>query len=145
MVVADLFEHETASFWTRPGVDPAWIPTEVFVLPTASGVEKEGSIVNSGRWTQWRYRAVQPIVDCRPDLDSVNGLARAMKRAYQKDGAFPEAIRHLAWDYRDHVDRHRVTRALNGRFLVAMTDKDGKGFGAQVLWTGGSAALIVNA
>jgi formate dehydrogenase-N alpha subunit len=35
MVVADLFEHETASFWKRPGVDPARIPTEVFVLPAA--------------------------------------------------------------------------------------------------------------
>jgi formate dehydrogenase major subunit len=33
MVVADLFEHETASFWKRPGVDPARIETEVFVLP----------------------------------------------------------------------------------------------------------------
>ena len=130
MVVADLFEHETASFWKRPGVDPARIPTEVFVLPAASGVEKEGSIVNSGRWAQWRYRAVKPIADCRPDLDIVDGLARAMKRAYEKDGVFPEPIRHLAWDYGDHPDPHRVTRELNGRFLVDVTDKDGKGFAA---------------
>ena len=130
MVVADLFEHETASFWKRPGADAARIPTEVFVLPAASGVEKEGSIVNSGRWTQWRYRAVKPIADCRPDLDIVDGLARAMKRAYAKDGAFPEPIRHLAWDYGDHADPHRVTRELNGRFLVDVTEKDGKGFGA---------------
>jgi formate dehydrogenase major subunit len=130
MVVADLFEHETASFWKRPGVDPTRIPTEVFVLPAASGVEKEGSIVNSGRWTQWRYRAVLPIANCRPDLDIVDGLARAIKQAYQKDGAFPEPIRHLAWDYGEHADPHRVTRELNGRFLVDVTDKDGKGFGA---------------
>src|SRR5262249_27752671 len=60
MVVADLFEHETASFGKRRGVDATRIPTEVFVLPAASGVEKEGSIVNSGRWVQWRYRAVKP-------------------------------------------------------------------------------------
>jgi formate dehydrogenase major subunit len=130
MVVADLFEHETASFWKRPGVDPTRIPTEVFVLPAASGVEKEGSIVNSGRWTQWRYRAVKPIADCLPDLDIVDGLARAMKRAYQKDGAFPEPIRHLAWDYGDHADPHRVSRELNGRFLVDVTERDGKVFGA---------------
>src|SRR4029434_1651454 len=50
LVVADLFEHETAGFWKRPGVDPKQIQTEVFVLPACSGVEKEGSIVNSGRW-----------------------------------------------------------------------------------------------
>ena len=91
MVVADLFEHETAGFWKRPGTDPAKIPTEVFVLPAASGVEKEGSIVNSGRWAQWRYQAIKPIADCRPDLDIVDGLAKAIKRAYEKDGVIPGA------------------------------------------------------
>jgi formate dehydrogenase-N alpha subunit len=130
MVVADLFEHETASFWKRPGADPVKIPTEVFVLPACSGVEKEGSIVNSGRWVQWRNQAVKPIADCRPDLDIVDGLVKAMKRAYEKDGVFPEPIRHLAWDYGDHPDPHRVARELNGRFLVDVTEKDGKGFAA---------------
>ncbi|MET0310999.1 MAG: molybdopterin dinucleotide binding domain-containing protein, partial [Burkholderiaceae bacterium] len=130
MVVADLFEHETASFWKRPGTDPTQIPTEVFVLPAASGVEKEGSIVNSGRWAQWRYRATKPIADCRPDLDIVNGLAHAMKRAYEKGGVFPEPIRHLAWDYGHEADPHRVARELNGRFLVDVADKDGKRFAA---------------
>ena len=120
MVVADLFEHETASFWKRPGVDPTRIPTEVFVLPAASGVEKEGSIVNSGRWAQWRFRAVKPIADCRPDLDIVDGLARALKRAYEKDGVFPEPIRHLAWDYGGHeadphMRRARAERSFSGR------------------------------
>ena len=92
--------------------------------------EKQGSIVNSGRWVQWRHQAIKPIADCRPDLDIVDGLAKAMKRAYEKDGAFPEPIRHLAWDYGDHANPHRVARELNGRFLVDVTDKDGKGFAA---------------
>ena len=132
LVVADLFEHETAGFWKRPGADPAKIPTEVFVLPACSGVEKEGSIVNSGRWAQWRYRAVKPIADSRPDLDIVDGLAHSLKRAYEKDGVFPEPIRQLAWDYgHDHeADPHRVAREMNGRFLVDVAEKDGKGFAA---------------
>jgi formate dehydrogenase-N alpha subunit len=119
MVVVDLFEHETAGFWKRPGVDATKIDTEVFVLPAASGVEKEGSIVNSGRWAQWRQRAVKPIADCRADLDIVDGLARALKRAYEKDGVFPDPIRNLAWDYvhGHEADPHRVARELNGRFL----------------------------
>ncbi|KKM01392.1 hypothetical protein LCGC14_1794860, partial [marine sediment metagenome] len=33
MLVVDLFETETASFWKRPGVDPSEIQTEVFLLP----------------------------------------------------------------------------------------------------------------
>jgi formate dehydrogenase major subunit len=130
LVVADLFEHETAGFWKRPGIDPSRIPTEVFVLPACSGVEKEGSIVNSGRWVQWRYQAVKPMADSRPDLDIVDGLAKAIKRAYEKDGVFPEPIRHLAWDYGDHADPHRVARELNGRFLANVTEKDGKEFAA---------------
>ena len=130
LVVADLFEHETAGFWKRPGVDSAKIPTEVFVLPACSGVEKAGSIVNSGRWVQWRYQAVKPIADCRPDLDIVDGLVKALKRAYDKDGAFPEPIRHLSWGYGEHPDPAQVTRELNGRFLTDVSDKDGKGFTA---------------
>ncbi len=60
MVVMELWETETASFWKRPGVDPTKINTEVFLLPAAASVEKEGSISNSGRWMQWRYKAVNP-------------------------------------------------------------------------------------
>ena len=130
LVVADLFEHETANFWKRPGADPSRIPTEVFVLPACSGVEKEGSIVNSGRWVQWRYRAVKPIADCRPDLDIVDGLVKTLKRAYDKDGVFPEPIRHLTWDYGDHPEPVRVTREMNGRYVADVTDKDGKTFAA---------------
>ena len=40
----------------------------------------------------------------------------------------PEPIRHLAWDYGEHADPHRVARELNGRFLVNVTEKDGKEF-----------------
>ena len=47
MVVRDLYEIETAAFWKRPGIDPTRIPTEVFFLPAASHVEKEGSFTNS--------------------------------------------------------------------------------------------------
>ena len=36
------------------------IDTEVFLLPAASSVEKDGTISNSGRWVQWRYKAVNP-------------------------------------------------------------------------------------
>ena len=102
----------------------------MFVLPASSGVEKEGSIVNSGRWVQWRHRAIKPIADCRPALDIVDGLVKALKRAYEKDGVFPEPIRHLAWDYGEHPEPTRVTRELNGRFLTNVEEKDGKIFAA---------------
>jgi formate dehydrogenase major subunit len=129
LVVADLFEHETAGNWMRPGVDPAQTRTEVFLLPAAASIEKEGSIVNSGRWMQWRYEAVEPPGAAKADMDIVDGLVRAMKAAYAEDGVFPAPIRQLAWDYggeSGHVDPHRVAREINGRFLV-----DGPGDGGE--------------
>src|SRR5690606_21241383 len=44
MVAVDIFETETASFWRRPGVNPADIKTEVFLLPAAASYEKEGTV-----------------------------------------------------------------------------------------------------
>ena len=129
LVVADLFEHETAGFWKRPGVDPSAIDTEVFVLPACSGVEKEGSIVNSGRWVQWRYRAVPPIANSKPDLDIVGSIGKAIKSAYVSGGARPEPIRDLTWSYGDHeADPHRVAKEMNGQFLADVQDAGGQKF-----------------
>jgi len=127
LVVADLFEHETATHWSRPGVDPKNIQTEVFILPAAASIEKEGSIVNSGRWMQWRYTAVTPPGEAKADLDIVDGLVRAFKAAYAEGGTFPEPIRELAWDYGEtgHVDPHQVAKEINGSFLVDVKGTDG--------------------
>ena len=43
LVVADLFETETAQVWKEPGVDPAGCQTEVFFIPAAPAAEKDGS------------------------------------------------------------------------------------------------------
>ncbi len=60
MVNVNLFDNETGSFWKGPGMDPKKIKTEVFMLPCAAFMEKEGSITNSGRWMQWRNKAANP-------------------------------------------------------------------------------------
>jgi len=54
--------------------DESDIKTEVFVLPAACSYEKEGSISNSGRWAQWRYKAVEPPGEAMPDLEIMNIL-----------------------------------------------------------------------
>jgi formate dehydrogenase major subunit len=128
LVVADLFEHETCTHWMRPGVDPKDVHTEVFLLPAAASIEKEGSIVNSGRWMQWRYTAVPPPGEARADLDIVDGIVRALKAAYAEAGTFAEPIRELAWDYggeTGHVDPHRVAKEINGSYLVDVEGANG--------------------
>jgi len=115
MVVMELWETETAEFWKRPGVDPTKINTEVFLLPAAASVEKEGSISNSGRWMQWRYKAVNPPGEAKDDLWIINRLCKAVKELYAKDsGAFPGPIVDLNWDYGDEPDVHKVAKEING-------------------------------
>ena len=63
MVNVNIFENETGSFWKGPDMVPSTIKTEVFFLPCAVSIEKEGSISNSGRWMQWRYRGPKPMGD----------------------------------------------------------------------------------
>ena len=131
LVCADLFETETATFWKRPGADPSSIQTEVFLLPAAASVEKEGSVVNSGRWAQWRYKAADPPGEAKSDAWIVTRLVKELKKAYAKGGVFPEPIRHLTWDYGggDEPDIHKVAKEVNGRFTRDVTIK-GKHFKA---------------
>jgi len=119
MVNVNLFDNETASFWRGPGVKPADVKTEVFFLPCASSVEKEGSISNSGRWAQWRYKAVEPPGQARPDAEIMNELALKVRELYAKEGgAFPDPVLKTTWDYGAKLDTHAVAREINGYWLA---------------------------
>jgi len=125
MVAVNLFDNETSSFWRGPGVKPADVKTEVFFLPAAISYEKEGSITNSGRWAQWRYRAVDPKGQSRPDAEIVNDLYFALAERYRAEGgALPEQLLNLSWDYgpRDargkveKVEAARIAQEINGYY-----------------------------
>ncbi len=121
MVVANIFDNESASFWHGPGMEPKKIKTEVFLLPAACSVEKEGSLTNSGRWVQWRYKAAEPPGDAISDGDIVVRILSKVKELYKKDGGkCPEPILNMKWDYTDdkgNFDTHRMAKAQNGYFL----------------------------
>lgn len=120
MVGVDLFETETVSFWKRPGVNPADIKTEVFLLPTAFSYEKEGTVANSSRWIQWRWKAVDPPGEAKSDLWIADRLMKAIKKEYQSGGKFPEPILNITWDYPELPEHHgepdimAVAREMNG-------------------------------
>jgi len=120
MVSVNLWDTETSSFWRRPGADPKKIGTEVFCLPCAASMEKEGSITNSGRWMQWRYKGADPPGDARPDAEIINGLYVKLKALYEKEGgAFPEQVTKMTWDYEHEgkVCAHMIAKEVNGYFL----------------------------
>jgi formate dehydrogenase major subunit len=131
LVHANIFNNETASFWHGPGMDPKKVKTEVFLLPAACSVEREGSLTNSGRLVQWRYKAVDPPGDALADGEMVNRLVIKLKELYQKEGGkCPDPIVNLKWDYVDdkgRFDPHRMARATNGYFLKDVTLKDPAG------------------
>ena len=121
MVNVNIFENETGSFWKGPNMKPEEIKTEVFFLPCAVSIEKEGSITNSGRWMQWRYRGPKPLPGTVPDGDIIHELMVKVKELYAKDGgAYPDPIRNLTWDnVNEHgeFDAHKVAKRINGFFL----------------------------
>jgi len=126
LVNVNIFDNETGSFWKAPGMDPKSIKTEVFMLPCAASMEKEGSISNSGRWAQWRYKAVDPPGQAKPDGDIMFELMAKIRDLYKKDGKFPDPIRNLKWDYTDakgHFDSHKVAKEINGFFQKDITLK----------------------
>jgi formate dehydrogenase-N alpha subunit len=118
MVAVDIFETDTSVFWKRPGVNPADIKTEVFLLPACSSIEKEGSVSNSGRWAQWRYKAIEPIGTSHSDIWILDKLHKAIKEEYREGGAFPDPILNLAWDYGEgyEPDPHDIAKEINGYF-----------------------------
>ena len=121
LVCVDLFETDTSVFWKRPGTKPDQVDTEVFLLPAAASVEKEGSVVNSGRWAQWRYKAAEPLGEGRSDAWIVTQLILELKKLYSQGGTFPEPITNLTWDYNvdDHgePDIHMVAAEVNGYYM----------------------------
>jgi formate dehydrogenase major subunit len=121
MVNVNLFDNETGSFWRGPGMNPASIKTEVFMLPACVSVEKEGSVTNSGRWMQWRYAGPKPMGQSRPDGDIILALGNKIRELYKKEGgAFPEPVLNLKWDYANshaEFDPHKVAKNINGYFL----------------------------
>jgi formate dehydrogenase major subunit len=131
MVNVNLFDNETGSFWRGPGMKPSDIQTEVFFLPCASSVEKEGSISNSGRWAQWRYKAIDPIGESKPDAEIMNELQFRVKALYQKEGGkYPAPLMNLTWNYGEkdasgkvkHLNIHNVAKEINGYYLEDVYD-----------------------
>ncbi len=126
LVVRDLTEIESATFWRdSPEVRSGElriedIQTEVFLMPAASHVEKEGTFTNTQRLLQWRDKALDPPADARSELWFMHHLGRRVRAHYagsRRDRDWP--ILNLTWDYPEHgeirePDVEAVAREING-------------------------------
>jgi formate dehydrogenase major subunit len=145
LVVRDLYETETASFWkdspeVRSGeLSPEQIPTEVFLLPAAATAEMDGTYTNTQRLLQWHDRAADPPGDARSDLWFTVHLGLRLKRLYADSRLDRDRpIQALTWDYIDPEENRgwrvldepsarRVLKEING-YEVA-TGRPVRGFG----------------
>jgi formate dehydrogenase major subunit len=100
LVVIDAYETETSAFWKREGADPTKIGTELFYIPAAVVLEKEGTMVNTNRLLQWHDKAVEPAGDSRSDLYIIHQLGLRLKKLYA-DSTDPKdrGLLALTWDY----------------------------------------------
>ncbi len=121
MVVCDLFETETATFWKRPGLNPGTIGTEVFLLPGAAFYEKKGSVTNSGRLAQWKDKACDPPGDAGDELEILTDLGDEIRSLYSGSGLDKDKpIKDLNWPYDPRLGSdltEGVAREIHGYLL----------------------------
>jgi formate dehydrogenase major subunit len=126
LVVRDMVETETASFWyaspevERGELSPETIETEIFLFPAAGTAEKAGTFTNTQRLLQHREKAVDPPGDSRSDLWFMYHLGVRLKARAMAD-TLPrnQGLRALTWQYstegpREEPNVEEVLQEING-------------------------------
>lgn len=133
MVMVENFENEAAIFWKAPkemgGFPPEQVKTEVFMLPAANFAEKDGVLTNSARWLQWKWKAIDPPGNAKPDMEILARIFLKVRELYQKEGGkFPDPMLHLTWEYGNPLSptSDEVAREINGRTLADQVDEKTK-------------------
>jgi formate dehydrogenase major subunit len=126
LVVRELAETESARFWKdspeiRSGeLRSEDIGTEVFLMPAATHIEKEGCFTNTERLVQWRDKALDPPADCRSELWFMHHLFKRVRaRLAGSEDPRDWPIQNLSWDYHEHGPHAEPTaedvlREING-------------------------------
>jgi formate dehydrogenase major subunit len=126
LVVRDMVEVETASFWLdspeikRGELSPETIGTEVFLFPAAGTAEKDGTFTNTQRLLQFRNQAVEPPGDARSETHFMYHLGRRIKEKAKNDPRPRNAgLSALTWDYptegpHAEPDVEAVLKEING-------------------------------
>jgi formate dehydrogenase major subunit len=127
LVVRDMVETETASFWLdspevrRGQLSPEKIATEVFLLPAAGSAEKSGTFTNTQRLLQYRNKAVEAPGDSRNETWFIYHLGRRLKEKAKNDPRRRNSgLNALTWEY-PVAGEHRepsveaVLKEINGQ------------------------------
>jgi formate dehydrogenase major subunit len=130
LVVRDMVEIETASFWydspeiTSGELKTSDIETEVFFFPAAAYAEKDGCFTNTQRLLQFHEKVVEPPGDARSETWFIYHLGRRLKEKASRDLRPRNAgLNALAWTYTLQGPAaepcvEEVLQEINGRRVV---------------------------
>jgi formate dehydrogenase major subunit len=124
----DSYDNETVSFWRREGADPSKVATEVFFLPAATVLEKEGTMTQTSRLLQWHDKAVEPAGESKSDAWYFTWFAKRLKELYAgSTDTKDRPILDMTWSY-DSDDPHarekgepsvlKVMQEINGYYTA---------------------------
>lgn len=118
LVVSEVFETETSSFWLHPDYNPKDIKTEVILLPAAVTFEKDGTMTNSSRWIQGKEAVIDLPGEAKPDADIIYEIMNKVKELYanSKDSK-DKGILDLTWDYPEKghgIEMEAILKEMNG-------------------------------
>src|SRR6185503_7009411 len=89
--------------------------------PTTHWIEKDGSFVNSGRWSQWKEQVIPPRGGARHDHWVLAEVFQRVKKLYQQQGGkFPDPLMALTFAYKDPIkpELEELAREINGYDLT---------------------------
>ncbi len=129
LVVCEIYPDETSAFWEAPGTtaeEMKQINTTVYRLPGAGFAEKDGTMVNSARWLQWKHIAVPPPGNCKLDQDILSQIFLKIRELYKKEGGkFPDPILNASWAYTipSSPSLTEVAKEINGKAWADISDE----------------------
>jgi formate dehydrogenase major subunit len=138
LVVRDFSLIESATWWKDgPEIESGEmrteeIATEVFFMPAAAHIEKDGTFTNTQRMVQWHHKAQEPQAEQRSDLWFTYHLGRMIReRLSGSSDEMDRPVLDLSWDYPtegpyDDPDAEAVLAEIsgwdaNGEMLSAYT------------------------
>src|SRR5581483_5245995 len=128
LVVCEIYPDETSEFWKAPGTsdeEMKQINTTVYRLPGAGFAEKDGTMVNSARWLQWKWAAVPPPGDAKVDQEILARIFLKIRDLYKTQGGkFPDPILNASWSYTNKLNPSlsEIAKEINGKALADVTD-----------------------